>query len=435
MKSIFFLYIVIIIYFSNINSEIIKKSFNHGKDCNIQNDCGKGLYCILYRCLTEFEKNNIEILGLNDKNICDKDNHCPSNKECIEHRCIDKSLLNKKENNNEINKEINANILFTGSILLDKRAFKSGERGKDLYNYDHLFKYISKKIKSVDLSVTNMETVFYIKEDISDINFPLKINNTPKELGDSLSNAGFRLILHGSPFAYSLKEKGIINTLNFWEANYPFVKILGISRNKEESENNYYIYNIGNIKIGIINFSAFKSDKIPEENKYMINIISKEKIENIMNKLKNITDFNIVCINWGKKYGKIPDKRQIKIAKNLADYGIDLIIGNYPYYVQPVSYVQSEKGNKVLVFWSLGLFVGDFDKNKKYILGALADIKLKKIKGKTFVQKYKMIPIVNHISENKKYSIYKLDDYNNLKGNNIISKEQCEHIFGIYSKC
>ena len=85
-----------------------------------------------------------------------------------------------------------------------------------------------------------------------------------------------------------------------------------------------------------------------------------------MDKIKNITDFNILCINWGKKNGKFPDIKQINIAKNLADYGIDLIIGNYPYNVQPVSYVQSEKGNKALVFWSLGLLLGDSDKNKNY---------------------------------------------------------------------
>ena len=167
----------------------------------------------------------------------------------------------------------------------------------------------------------------------------------------------------------------------------------------------------------------------------MVNILSKERIEKIMDKIKNITDFNILCINWGKKNEKFPDIKQINIAKNLADYGIDLIIGNYPYNVQPVSYVQSEKGNKALVFWSLGLLLGDPDKNKNYTFGAMADIKLKKINGKTFVWKYKMIPTVNHISEDSKYSIYNLEDYNNLIGKNIISKSECENIFGIFSKC
>jgi len=167
----------------------------------------------------------------------------------------------------------------------------------------------------------------------------------------------------------------------------------------------------------------------------MVNTISKERVENIMNKIKNQTDFNIACINWGKKIGKFPDKKQIKIAKNLADLGIGVVIGNYPYYVQPVSFVRSDKGNKALVFWSLGIFVGDVDNNKNFWLGAMADIKFKKINGKVFIKKYKMIPIVNHLKENREYSVYKLDDYNNLIGKNIISKEKCENIFGVFSKC
>ena len=429
MKKIYFFFLIII-FIPYINSKIKKKTLTHGQDCISNIDCGKGLSCILYRCMTEFEKNNINLLGLNDKNICDNNNKCHSNQECIEHRCKNISTIN---DDNCVNSEETINLLFTGSILLDRRAFKSGERGKDKYDYKHLFTNITKKIKSADLSITSMETVFYMKDDIDDMNFPLKIYNTPKELGDALAYAGFRLILHASPFSYALKEKGIINTLNFYEANYPFIKILGISRN--EQENNYYIFKEGKIKVGIINFSAFKSDKIPDENKYMINFLTKENLGKIMEKIKNITDFNIVCINWGKKNGKFPDKKQIDIAKKLADFGINLIIGNHPYNVQPVSYVQTEKGNKALVFWSLGLFLGDVDKNKNYTLGAMADIKLKKINGKTFVWKYRMLPVVNHITEDKKYSIYKLEDYNNLMENKIISKDECENIFGFFSKC
>lgn len=429
MKKIYFFFLIII-FIPYTNSKIKKKTLTHGQDCISNIDCGKGLSCILYRCMTEFEKNNMNLLGLNDKNICDNNNKCHSNQECIEHRCKNISTIS---DDNCVNNEETINLLFTGSILLDRRAFKSGERGKDKYDYKHLFTNITKKIKSADLSITSMETVFYMKDDIDDMNFPLKIYNTPKELGDALAYTGFRLILHASPFSYALKEKGIINTLNFYEANYPFIKTLGISRN--EQENNYYIFKEGKIKVGIINFSAFKSDKIPDENKYMINFLTKENLGKIMEKIKNITDFNIVCINWGKKNGKFPDKKQIDIAKKLADFGINLIIGNHPYNVQPVSYVQTEKGNKALVFWSLGLFLGDVDKNKNYTLGAMADIKLKKINGKTFVWKYRMLPVVNHITEDKKYSIYKLEDYNNLMENKIISKDECENIFGFFSKC
>ena len=434
MKKIFFFFLIIIII-SLSNSEIKKKKPKHGQDCTPEIGCDKDLSCIYYRCTTEFEKENMKILGLSEQNICDDINICPLNQKCYKHRCIDDNIqIEQYEYENNYN-DIKAHLLFTGSILLDKRAFKSGEKGKDKYNYNHFFTHITKQIKSYDLPIASVETIFYIKEDVSDKNFPLKINNTPKELADALAYAGFRVILHGSPYSYSLKDKGIKNTLNFWEANYPFIKILGISRTEEESENNYYIYKIGKMKIGIINFSAFKSNKIPENHKYMVNTISNEKVGRIMEKLKNQTDFNIVCINWGEKLGKSPNKKQIDIAKKLADYGIDLIIGNHPYYIQPVSYVQSNKGNKVLVFWSLGLFVGDVDKTKNISLGAMVDIKLRKKNGKTFISKYNMIPVINDISESKEYSLYNLDDYNKLMGKRIISTEKCLSILGPFSKC
>ena len=439
MKKIFFFYLVIIII-SFCKSEIEEKKPKHGQDCTPEIGCDKNLSCILYRCTTDFEKENMELLGLSEQKVCDNINKCPSYQKCFEHRCIDKNdqnmnIINNESNINDYDNDIKAHLLFTGSILLVKRAFKSGEKGNDRYNYNHLFTYITKQIKSADLSVTNMETVFYIKEDVSDKNFPLRIYNTPKEIADGLAYAGFRVILHGSAFSYSLKDKGITNTLNFWEANYPFIKILGISRNEEEAENNYYIYKIGKIKVGIINYSAFKSNNIPEKHKYMVNTISNEKVGRIMDKLKNETDFNIICINWGEKNGITPNKKQIKIAKKLADFGVDLIIGNHPYYVQPVSYVQSNQGNKVLVFWSLGLFLGDVDRKKNITLGAMVDIKLRKKKGKTFIGKYNMIPVVNHISDTQEYSIYKLEDYNKKIGKRIISIESCKSIFGPFSRC
>ena len=46
-----------------------------------------------------------------------------------------------------------------------------------------------------------------------------------------------------------------------------------------------------------------------------------------------------------------------------------------------------------------------------------------------------MIPIVNYISEDNKYSIYKLKDFKNIIKKEIISKEECENIYGIFSQC
>ena len=64
-------------------------------------------------------------------------------------------------------------------------------------------------------------------------------------------------------------------------------------------------------------------------------------------------------MNWGEKSSIVPNKNQIAWAKNLAGLGVNLIIGNFPSYLQPVTYVKHENGNCTLEFFSLGVLVGD----------------------------------------------------------------------------
>ena len=74
----------------------------------------------------------------------------------------------------------------------------------------------------------------------------------------------------------------------------------------------------------------------------MVNIISLKKVEETVQKLKPQVDFIILCINWGEKSSVVPNKNQIAWAKNLAGLGVNLIIGNFPSYAQPVTYVKHE---------------------------------------------------------------------------------------------
>ena len=82
------------------------------------------------------------------------------------------------------------------------------------------------------------------------------LKNTPTQLGDTIVNAGFKVVLHATTRAYSLKGKGNIDTLNFWKIKYPEVHPLGIVSTLEEIQNDYYIFSNNNIKIAIINYSG-----------------------------------------------------------------------------------------------------------------------------------------------------------------------------------
>jgi poly-gamma-glutamate synthesis protein (capsule biosynthesis protein) len=346
----------------------------HGEDCFSDSACEEGLKCKINRCMTSYEINNMKKLGLYENNICDMVKKCKNNKVCIKYRCVDQ---NKAIETTKTSKEIeeDVNLIFGGSILLNKKPYMSGYKSDQTFNYDHLFKHISKDIKSADLSVVDQQTVFYIddKEDNRKINE----KHTPKELGDAIAKAGFNLVLHANSLAYLYKDKGIFNTINFWNEKHPKIHHLGISSTESQSEKDYFIFNKNGIKIGIINFNGLVVKGMPKNKKYMINTIDINKVQNCLGELKKETDFIIVCMNWGGKTNYSPNKLQIKMAKALIYYGADLIIGNHPHYVQPVSYVRAENGKKGLVFFSLGNLIFDNNK-KKNTLGALANIVISK---------------------------------------------------------
>ena len=411
----------------------------HGEDCVSDSACEEGFLCKINRCMTPYEAKNMKTLGLFESNVCDLQIKCPINKKCVKHRCVDPITPIEPPKNNTEN-ETDVNLLFAGSIFLNQKAYRSGAKPDNTFNYHHLFTHIINDIKSADLAIVNQETVFYINPE--ETKFEKKITNTPKEIGDAIANAGFKIVLHASHYSYFHKEKGINNTVNFWKNKYPNITALGISRTIEESQNDYYIFQRQNLKIGIINFSGFAGNSIPSKNKFMVNTISRQKVENLITKLKNETDFVIVCMNWGEIDSHNPGKKQISIAKLLASYGVDLIIGNHPAFVNPVSYIKSENGNKTLVFWSLGLLIGD-DKKKFSGLGALANIVISKgNNGKAYLSSYNLVPIVNHKVDNGNYSVYKLSDYSEDLGLQVAKKfslkkikEVCTKVMGAFAHC
>ena len=173
----------------------------------------------------------------------------------------------------------------------------------------------------------------------------------------------------------------------------------------------------------------------------MINTITTKKIEDCVQKLKEETDFVIVCMNWGGIKSSLPSKRQIYIAKILASYGVDLIIGNHPNFIQPVSFVQAKNGKRTLVFFSLGLLIGD-NKNIFSTLSALADIVISKDKDKAYISSYSLIPIINHKDKSGEYSAYKLSEYNENLGKQVNKKfslekirKMCYQRIGAFSYC
>ena len=436
MKSI--LIFALLISFT-LGEPLIKRSrrSKHGEDCFSDAACEEGLICEINRCFTKYESKNLKLLGLYESNLCNDQKKCPSNQKCVNHRCVPLDTPEEPPKNRSADFE-DVHLLFSGGIFLNQKPYLSGIKPDNTINYDHLFTHLINYIQSADLAVTFQNTPFFISQDTK---FKPNKKHTPKELGDAIANAGFKVVLHASSKAYDLEEKGIKDTVNFWKTNHPDIHVLGISATQEEAEKNYYIFEKNGIKIAIINFSAVVGKTIPTKHKFMVNIINKQKIGECISELKSQADFIIVCINWGEKFSTNPNKNVILWAKTLIYYGANLIIGNYPAYVQPITYVKAENGNCGLVFFSLGLLVGENTK-KRDALGALADIVIIKENGKTSISSYRLIPTINHVVPSYDYTVYRLAEYTDDLGKSVNKKfdkhmviKTCKKTMGAFAHC
>ena len=412
----------------------------HYEDCDdIDVFCIKSLTCKFNRCLTSYEVKRTTLLNLKDKNMCEDDDDCPAEKQCVKHRCVDDENDAQYNKRNINNKDPSVNLLFAGSIFLSNMSYDSGVYPDGSFNYDHLFKYIKNDIRKADLAIVDQETMF----ETDKMNFIKKLTNTPSELGDAIYRAGFKVVLHATLYSYSKEERGIKNTLNFWKQKYPDVKVLGINEKEGDNENDYFIFQKNSMKIGLINFYGHDEEMIPEDKHYYINILKEEKLKDLVEKLANETDFLIVTINWGDKNSNKPNKKMISCATELAYFGVNLIIGYHPSITLPTSYIKASNGKIALVFWSLGHLVIDFKKEFSN-LGAMANITISKSRNGAYISAYNLIPTINHKVRGNQYSVYKLSQYSdslfkqsfsyyNFTREEVV--ERCEEMMGGLADC
>ncbi len=122
------------------------------------------------------------------------------------------------------------NIKMVGDVLLHTPVSDSGKMDDGTYNYDHLFANVKSDIESAYIAIANQEVILGGRD--------LGLSGNPAfngafEVGDSLVNSGFDVILHATNHALDKGKQGIINCINYWRTNHPEISFLGINDSSE----------------------------------------------------------------------------------------------------------------------------------------------------------------------------------------------------------
>lgn len=301
----------------------------------------------------------ISYLGINTYSYLNNDDNTPIN-----------NVFNNKPEEKPKDEVYKINFLATGDGLIHSVIYRTYYKN-GVYDFTPALKYVKDIVSKYDIAYYNQETPAG-DTSISYSGYPLFY--TPSEYVDAMIDAGFNTISLASNHSLDKGEKGILNTLKYFKTTDTLYN--GMS-DSEENRNNYIIKEKNNITYSMLSYTTLTNGLVvPKGKDYLLNTFDKEKVKKDVEALRDKVDVLIVAMHWGVEYQSSPNEEQIEIAEFLADLGVDIVVGNHPHVLQPIT-----KINDTIVMYSLGNFIsnqyGNGDWNK--LVGFMATIDITKI--------------------------------------------------------
>lgn len=317
---------------------------------------------------------------------------------------------NVKDNDNKVIKALKKEenikkikLLATGDGLIHSVIFKSYQNANGGFDFTPALSDVKDIVSDYDIAYYNQETPMG-DATLDYSGYPRFY--VPKEFGDAMMDAGFNTVSLASNHSLDRGEAGILQTVKYYKTTNLLYN--GISDSKE-MRNNYIIKEKNGITYTLLSYTTLTNGlSVPAGKDYLLNIYDEEKVKEDIKNVRDKVDVLIVAMHWGEEYQSSPNDSQKQIAKTLTDAGVDIIIGNHPHILQPIT-----KINDTIVMYSLGNFIsnqyGNDDYNK--LVGFMATLDITKkdkeiiidnLGGEMIFTKYDGNPLTTAVHSNHK---------------------------------
>lgn len=264
---------------------------------------------------------------------------------------------------------VHATLMFVGDLMClssQQRGAKQ-QAGGSGYDFSPSFAYVREVFNNADCVIGNLETSLshswpYATEQLNIDGMPNC--NGPKQYLGALKFAGFDALVLANNHCCDAGVQGIIETTQAVEEyGFPYT---GLFREKDAQR--FVILDVKGIKVGLLSYAEFynSKDKAVREAgcEYMINTYSKERIaEDIAAARAAGAELVVAYNHWGAEHTHQPTPKVVTHAQEMADAGVDIIIGSHSHAVQPVVWLTAADGRQVLCAYSMGNFVSSMGRS------------------------------------------------------------------------
>ncbi|WP_077617936.1 CapA family protein [Bacillus sinesaloumensis] len=262
-----------------------------------------------------------------------------------------------------------------GDILIHSTVYDDAKTG-DGYDFKPMIENVKGLLESPDLTIANQETIVGGTE-IGLSTYPSF--NSPYEVADAFKDAGVDIVSIANNHTLDRGEKAIISATNY--LNKIDMEYTGGYQSPED-KNKIRILNRNGISIAFLSYTyGTNGIPVPEGKDYLVNLIDMDLIKEDIKAAKQVADVVTVSMHWGNEYQLYPNDHQKQLAQELADEGVDLIIGHHPHVLQPMDWLTGKDGNQTFVVYSLGNFLSGQMWDYKDIGGVLQIEIVKEVKA------------------------------------------------------
>ena len=336
-----------------------------------------------------------------------------------------KALLSGSDNNNDDQtaqqpsvvdepqeeKETVISLVGVGDNLIHETVYLNAQNEDGTFNFEKMYANVKDDIQAADIAFINQETVLGGNE-LGLAGYPCF--NSPTEIAQNLKDTGFTLANIASNHTLDRFQDGIDATIQAF--NEVGITVDGAYSSQEQFDT-IPVFETKGVKFSFLAYT-YGTNGIEPPNPWSISYFDENQIRSDVARAKEISDVVIVSAHWGDEHAHVPNDFQTYYAQLFADLEVDLVIGTHTHSIEPVEWLTGVNGNKTLVIYSLGNFIGGMLTTNNAIGGMIKLDFVEKEENIT-IENVKWVPTFIHFEGDQNnildvrynYQVYKLSQY------------------------
>lgn len=241
--------------------------------------------------------------------------------------------------------ETRVSLFVTGDGLLHESVYMDAMNSDGSFDFAKQLDRIGAISSKYDLAYYNQETILG-GTSLGLYGYPTF--NSPQEFGTYMVSKGFNLVSTANNHCLDMGWQGIENSRKFWDSQNGVV-MQGTNTTQAQYDE-IAVKEIRGMKIAFLSYcehtngiepdASFEVNYFPGHEEEMLAKVRKAKAEN---------DAVIVAMHWGTEYSMEVNDTQRSLARQLADAGADVIIGNHVHVIEPFEWIGDTP-----VFYAMG---------------------------------------------------------------------------------